>query len=290
MLRIIAHYTLVTPVEAEGEFSYTIKNEGNAAINIVLFPRFSGFYFQRLEVFDSNGRTLEILKEDDPRCGKDLICVVLREPLKPNEQTTLRFRYALVPKRELKGRFIRKAVLTLVQNLEKGTSVYVHVLPPEGMKLELEDDGFAPFPGKESQPSETKRGEESQPSEIKGLPITTPEEGSRYISLRFPVSGGSPQPGAYLVRVCVQYPPSLSKTIILLPFITILLFSYVIVRCWLQSHWALPPLPSSIFLALFGALLGIRIWIFNELLMKRLSHLYVVSTVLSLMRAIFAAW
>jgi len=119
LLRIIAHYTLVTPVEAEGEFSYTIKNEGNADINIVLFPRFRSFYFQRLEVFDSNGRMLEILKEDDSRCGKDLICVVLREPLKPNEQTTLRFRYALVPERKLKGRFIRKAVLTLAQNLEK---------------------------------------------------------------------------------------------------------------------------------------------------------------------------
>jgi len=62
LLRIIAHYTLVTPVEAEGEFSYTIKNEGNADINIVLFPRFRSFYFQRLEVFDSNGRMLDLRK------------------------------------------------------------------------------------------------------------------------------------------------------------------------------------------------------------------------------------
>jgi|GEM_PF-3138227 len=278
LLRVIAHYKLVTPVEAEGEFSYTIKNEGNADIDIVQFPRFRGFYFQRLEVLDNYGRMLEILKEDDPRCGKDLICVLLREPLTPNEQTTLRFRYALVPKRELKGRFIRKAVLTLGHNLEKGTSVYVHILPPEGMKLNLEDDGFNPFT-----PAPL-------PGKIKGLPITTPEEGSRYVSLRFPDSGGSLLPGFYVVRVDVQYPPSVSRTITLLPFATIFLFSYVIVRYLFRLPWSLPPLPSSTFLALFGALLGVRIWIFNELLMKRLSYLYVASTVLSLVGAILAAW
>lgn len=242
---MIAHYNLITPVEAEGEFSFTIRNDGNTDVEIVQFPRFGSFYFQRLEILDSNGRMLEILKESDYRCGRGLVCVVLREPLKPREQITLRFRYAHVPEKALKGLFIQHAVLKLVHHLDEGTSVYVHVLPPEGMKLKREDDVFTSF----TPLIHTEKA--------KGHPITTPEEGSRYISFRFPKSGGSPLPGTYIVMVDVRYPSSLSWTIILLPFVTTLLFLDVILCRFLYSP--LPLVPPSLFLALFGTLLGVRI-------------------------------
>jgi len=275
LLRVIAYYKLVTPVEAEGEFCFTLRNVGTAEVGVVQFPRFSGFYFQRLEVFDSDGKALEILKEDDPECREGAICVVLREPLKPDEQATLRFRYALVPEKELKGFFIKRAVLKLPLNLDEGTSAYVHVLPPEGMRLELENDFFTPFTPL------------IHPETAKGYPIATPEEGSRYISMRFPRSRGAPVPGTYMVLVSVKYPPSLSWTIILLPFAAILLFLGALARRMFCPH--LPPLPPSLHLALFGALLGVRIWSFNELLMKRLSYFYVAGTILSLVGAVLAS-
>jgi len=275
LLRVVAHYRLVTPVEAEGEFCFAFRNDSGAEVSIVQFPRFGGFYFQRLEILDSSGRVLEILKEDDPRCREGAICVVLREPLKTREQATLRFRYALVPERELKGFFIQRAVLKLLHYLDKGTSVYVHVLPPEGMRLKRGDDFFTPFTPL------------IHPEKAKGRPIATPEEGSRYVSMRFPRSGGAPVPGTYMVVVDVRYPSPLSWTIILLPFAAILLFLGALARRLLCPQ--LPPLPYSLLLALFGALLGVRIWSFNELLMRRLSYLYVAGTILSLVGAVLAS-
>ena len=199
---------------------------------------------------------------------------MLREPLKPNEQATLRFRYALVPEKELKGFFIKLAVLKLPLNLDEGTSAYVHVLPPEGMRLELENDFFTPLTLL------------IHPETAKGYPIATPEEGSRYISMRFPESGGAPVPGTYMVLVNVKYPPSLSYTIILFPFAAILLFLGALARLFCPH---LPLLPPSLHLVLFGALLGVRIWSFNELLMKRLSYFYVAGTILSLVGAVLAS-
>ena len=277
MLRVIAHHNFTTPVEAEGEFSFTIRNDGNADVKIVQFPRFASFYFQRLEILDNNGRMLEILKESDSRCGRGLICIVLREPLKPRDQITLRFRYirsSHVSEKQLRGFFIQRTALPLVHFVDEGTSVYVDVLPPEGMRLKVVEHAFTPF----TPLVDTEK--------TKGYPIATPEKGCRRVSYRFPESGGSPLPGAYVIIVDVRYPSSLSWTIISLPFATILLFLSVVLRRLLC--FPLPLVPPSFFLALFGALLGVRIWTFSELLMRRLSYLYVAGTILSLIGAILA--
>jgi len=271
-LRLIAIVNMATPTEASGEFFHTFKNNSNERIEVYSFPRPLNKYFQRLEVLDSSGRCLEILKQRDPQCREGQVCVILSPPVGSGEQRTIVVKYSFVPEIELKGTFIRSSLITISMPAIKDSSAYLHVLPPENMTQSLLDVKFF----SRTYPT---------PVPVKDIEIlATPEMGSRYISLRFEPN----QDGQYIIRIKIKYPETLRKWLLSLPIIGFILsLSNILIKTILLPILKinLSPIPVSLILALMAALIGTRIWLFHEVLMKNLSYLY-LATLLAMIIAI----
>jgi len=265
-----------TPTEASGKYFITLRNDSDKEEKVFSFPRPQGQYFQKLEVYDGQNRMLEILKEADPMCKKGYVCVLLNPPLQPKEQRTIVAKYSFVPNPKMEGWFIKGSRITLPIPVCVNSSSYLHVLPPNDMifspRFDITFFPTIPLP--------------SMPTAMDFHKIATPEMGSRYISLRFEPG----MDGFYYISIKIEYPKTLCALLLPIPFIVLILTFYNLILRFspFLFQMNLPLVPPQLFLALFAALFGVRIWKFNERLMKNLSYLYLFTMALTILMVILS--
>ena len=278
LIRIIAEVKMTTPTEANVVYCMTLKNEAQTQVEVYKFPRPRNMYFQRLEVLDAGGRYLEVLKQGDPRCGEGYVCILLSPPMKPGEQRTIIVRCAMVPEPKIEGRLIKHSTVRFVVPVGKNLTAYLHVLPPRRMVLAYRgvEENVEAFYYQPPVGGSTSRATREEVSEL-----ATPKMGSRYVSLRFKPS----QDAVYIVKLGVEYPRSLRLWLLCLLFTGALWAAYKLLLPVLSrlTGAALPQVTATAMVTLMGALVGTRIWLFEESLMKALSYAYLV--VLLLMMA-----